>query len=317
MTPQQQTALAAADAAVTALTEAHRVLRASLADPAPAPPPVDPPPPVEPPATDVPELFIEEMPADGRVYFSMYKVGSSNYDRFQLLWRLTGDAADITLRRNALKGKLPARTFSVTADGQKIGDVVMPEGADKATATCSLAGIPESWLTMKIEGLADGEHAPTWFAFRYIDGATSPALMPVVTGTTELNYEGRKHGYAWVPTRFTPATRPLVPQQYTPFSDTPQLVGVNLTPGTGDGDIRVPNIDRHGVMSTFGLWVYAWETMGLRLPMVPLLDGPRGRASTPYVTHMQIGTGIGSAGPRNHLYCTDGWRCFASPTRAR
>lgn len=41
MTPQQASALAAADACVVALTEAHRVLRASLADPVP---------PVEPPA---------------------------------------------------------------------------------------------------------------------------------------------------------------------------------------------------------------------------------------------------------------------------
>lgn len=57
MTPEQRSALTAADAAVVALAEAHRVLRASLADPAPAPTPTPAPAPEPPPApAPVPSL---------------------------------------------------------------------------------------------------------------------------------------------------------------------------------------------------------------------------------------------------------------------
>lgn len=107
MTPQQASALAAAEASIVALTEAHRVLRASLADPVPAPPPPPPPPPVEPPPAPGPTLIEAR---GSRHYSQNYELPADQIDVSKLPaplpWTVFVDAMQTVAQ--PMHGVLPA-----------------------------------------------------------------------------------------------------------------------------------------------------------------------------------------------------------------
>lgn len=187
-TPQQQSALAAADAAVVALTEAHRVLRASLADPVPAPPP----PPVEPPPAPSPTLI------EAR--------GSRHYSQN---WELPADAID--------PAKLPAPLpWAVFVDAmQTVAQPmhgVLPAGYETLHVYGNM-----NLLYQGTPALIDGKKVSL-----YAEAGTDPMLniMPIlrkyplrggVRGHATMNPYTTWHGHTRVVEDGTIATSPHVP----------------------------------------------------------------------------------------------------------
>jgi hypothetical protein len=289
--------------------------------PAPAPEPPPPPPPPAPPVGDAPVIHTQPLNRERLVAFDGYYKGAK-YERAQRLQVWKGATAGAVIHRRNVAWDvtppaapfLPARTYTVLVNGEPRGSVAFGDGQIDGTATVDLAGLPEAWVELDLGGLADGETCPKWFAFRYIDGAAEVPMMPVCTMTYDLTWmhDGTaEHAWCWVPARYTPTLAPLPPQAYAPFSNTPALTSQMLTVNDDKWQRYIPNRSRDGVMSSFNSQVYFWEHVGWRLPVVQLLDGPRGRASTPFVTHMSIGTGTqepDGGAPRNNLYALDPWR---------
>lgn len=307
MTPQQQSALFAADAAVVALVEAHRVLRASLADAPPVDPPADPP-----PAHD---LHVERVNLTRLVYFKGWHDNGSNYERAQRLtiWR-EGPVAVDAVRRDLSNGSdafRPARRYTLLVDGIEVSAVDAADGQVdlRFNFVCAL---PAGWHTLSIGGLADGESCPTWFAC--VPGGT-PTHMPVCTGSYDLSAHrigGTHADHAWllVPVTWAPVPAPLQRGDYPPVPLGGSVRPVWLSPGDG-GNVPRANVNRDGIINTFARQAYYWDDATMQHPRVALLDGPRAVGTVVMPTHIDIGRGtqaVDDPTPIHNIYVLDPWR---------
>lgn len=292
MTPQQGSALQAIDQALVAIdasqaaiSEAVRVLRASLTD-------VEPPaPPPEPPPGTAPTLVNEPLNLSRVVCIDTWH-RASRYERFQnlVIWR--GASAQVRIIGIDLAGggavlALGSPRYTLSVDGVEVASADVLPGATAAVFNVDLNGLAEGWRTLRVGGIADGESTPTWFA--YMDrGGARPGMVPVCTGSYDVTHNGSGlHSWAFVPAQASPRPRPLAPRSYPPITDPRQMVGVNLIPGDG-GNINRPCVSAGGIPSTCNAQSYNWNTW---LGRQHLLDGPRGVGTASVVMHISIGTG--------------------------
>jgi hypothetical protein len=279
-TPQQLAALDNIRAAAQAVLEQEAVVRASLVDPAPNPPPPS------------PTALVNEPLNLARVVCIDTWHGASRYERFQRLVVWKGISATvriigINLASGGGVNVLGNTRYTLEIDGVEAAAVYVSSGSTAAVFTFQLDGLAEGWRMLRIGGLADGESCPTWFA--YVDkGGARPVLMPVCTGSYDVTHNGSGvHSWTWVPSISAPLPRLLTPRAYPPVTASTPLRGINLVPGDG-GNINRPCVNKDGIRSTFNAQSYNWNTWLVRQH---LLDGPRGVGTASVVMHISIGTG--------------------------
>jgi len=298
VTPGQRSALTAADAAVVALVEAHRVLRASLSDPAPAPTPapepapapVPAPPPVMPPVGSAPQIH-REFIDKAKVVWPTAWAWSANYQRgtTAIVWA-PGQKVTLEYQRGSLDGKPAVRTagtYTLCVNGEPVATYA----ALAATARWSFvftAPAAPGWHTLTVKA-PEGESQITYFAM--VTGAADWSLIPAVQSSLELSHRGPEdsyHAWAWVPSQGTVA-RPTPDRLYEPVtSDTEQTADL-LVPG----DFEPPTTP---VQRADGSWqamaqqAYFWDQIGLRTTSdVHMRDGPRGIGTICFATHIEVG----------------------------
>ena len=249
---------------------------------------------------------------------------SGLYDRDQKLEVLEGGSTQIAIAgidydAGGVWRALSGTRYSMLVDGEARGHVDVKPGEASVEIVVDLAGVAEGWVRLSLDGLTEGETAPTWFAYRYVDGKSKPAMMPVVTGTFDL-YHAHTNIHAWgmVPTDATPIARPLERTEYPPFSATlkrDQMVMDQLVICHDNNLVNLPNVNSDGIVNTFNVQGYHYWNLHKKYPVFHLLDGPRGVAQTAMITHMSIGLGTVDAlevDPNSPsilaLYATDPWR---------
>lgn len=244
---------------------------------------------------------------------------SGLYERFQRLVVWEGAEASVRLiRRNLAQDRTipdfrPRRRYGLLVDGVERAAVDLAEGAGDAVFKLPLAGLASGWHELDISGLADGETCPRWFAFLRRDGA-QPDLMPVCTGTYDISKarDASEHAWAWVPSRYQPTPSPLPPMAHAHFSEQARELMLQPMGYHIEGNVHFPNVDRRGVVSTFGMHSYFFDDFISRYPRLALLDGPRGVGALSMATHIDIGTATRDADPASpplrNVYVTDPWR---------
>ena len=317
MTPQQQSALAAADACVVALTEAHRVLRASLADPVPPPVEPPPPPPVEPlpPATDAPPMTTLDLGSGARLLTQGgFHCMGDTYQRFTDYQVMAGTSAMVYLyRTTTVSGPryLPERSYGLRIDGVAAGTFVMPAGQAWTRITVDPSKFAPGWLRVTVDGGADGEVCVPWWLYND-KGQAQPDLMPVAESShkTPTDPTGRTHAMVWERPTYTPTPAPLVRREYPDVTAATKVHAKCVTRPERGVNLTVPSMTARGVVTAANVQSYFWYRQLDRWPTVPLLDGPRGVGTHGQTTHIEVGTGARfPGGPLMHnFYFSDPWR---------
>jgi hypothetical protein len=281
------------------------------APPAPEPPPPAPEPPPPPPGSLSP-MVVQAINRERLVCFSDW-LRSGSYERFSRLVHWTGASATVGIARLNTTSSgddfKPAMTYTLLIDGAPSGEFPMDEGQEFASVTVALDGMPEGWRQLDLGGLADGESCPTFFAY-HGDAQADRGRVPVVGANFDL-HEHKVHAYRWAPAWVMPTAEPLPPQEYPHFTDTRALKVDMLVPGDNSTPM-FQNVSAAGVLSTACKHSYFWSDLIKPLPVVQLLDGPRGIGACSMVTHINIGkateTQDPASAPRLNIYACDPWR---------
>lgn len=301
MTPQQQSALAAADAAIVALTEAHRVLRASLADPVPAPPPAEPPPaPAPEPARAVRSRALS---SSRLLLIEGYAGESSAYTRSQAVLRLSGDKARVRVFGFNMAAGAPERVLTG-------GDyTLLIDGLPAATMTVAAATVKRMDFAVDATKLPPGWH---WldvtcttgetcipYAALVVHGAVAgpSAFTPVSRASYELAMRGDGvYHWADAPPAYAPVPRPLALRTAAPFSAALPRTDLHCTQlvPLRFGDTYRPAVTKEGALTSAAAQPYHWHQMASKGTTIPLLDGPRGVGTVCMTTHLQVGRNGGA-----------------------
>lgn len=289
MTPAQSAALSAIESAVA-------VLRASLADPVPPPPPVEPPP-VEPPAT-ISQRSRAIIDRTRVVCFAGW-LNLSSYDRFPSLDVLAPGLRTLTIRGYSLEGPalraMSAATYTITANGQSVGTVTVPAGAQTASATVDLSASPDGWVTFDIANPGTGETMLPWTAYMLRGTVATNQLMLI----EQANYDVIKHrgpSFRWglISGAWNPTPRPLLAPLLCPSIPTltaqSQLKRTHLVPWRlHNADSYRPTTRADGIRHCVNPQPYAYSQLVAKTPQFPNLDGPRGVGTITMPTHIQVG----------------------------
>ena len=232
--------------------------------------------------------------------------------------------------------------FRATTNNFAAGGVRVPFGAattltllfdDKPVATqnvlamdsnvlfsVDLTNIAEGWYRTSVSGL-DATWSVLDYAAYVLKGtvAQPQTKMPVVTGSYTLAMMGAPytHKFAWVPAQFTPTIMPLAPRECPAFSDIPKRTNLVLTQVVHGrfGDTYRPCVTKEGLLVSANKQPYMFFDFQQPKPIMPLLDGPRGRGTLFCATHLEIGIAAPTAAESDgvtglipNIYFTDPWR---------
>lgn len=316
MTPQQL-------AALNAIDENVRLLRASLADPVPAPPPpVEPPAPIPPapipPAPiPIPEgVFVRTVPLNLALVLcpERWYRKEGAYDRRQSCY---GDRRGVVKLRyfgHSFSGNvsvaLPQVEMTLEVDGVEVARAT-PVGASVEFSFDLSAHPPGGPYWLNVKGCAPFNAVP-WPLHVLGDDGEMPAqsLAAVVRGTHRMQFPhvGAAQGVAVgaVPARWAPTVVPLKPRSVVASAELPhrsKLAGEWLVPLRYSDNHRI-NVTPNGVWNTANAQAYHQADFEAAIPIVPLLDGPRGKGNLQWVTHIAPSLRQGS----KKLYFCDPWR---------
>lgn len=242
--------------------------------------------------------------------------GAMPYERYQRLDVWKGQQRVPFRRRNwsqrTTEAFRPERVYTLLIDSKPVSECSMAEGQERGEFVVDSEALTAGWQTLDIDGLADGESCPVWFAF--VPGA-SPAFMPVCTGSYDVASSpgaNHEHVWAWKPARYTPGGHPLPPRSYDPAPEVTADVRVDmLVPGEG-GNIRHANVSADGIVSSFNRQAYFFDDLTRKFPRVALMDGPRGVGTVCMPTHIEVGratqTADTNSAPMLNIYVCDPWR---------
>ncbi|MFA5606781.1 MAG: hypothetical protein WDA07_06290 [Leucobacter sp.] len=230
---------------------------------------------------------------------------SGRYYRGQNLARITGATTSITaiwsdMATGGGKPALPAGTYTVFADGQKIGEQAIDgmgtsNRLDIPIDANLLRGSDKQWVEIKVVA-SNGLASIVWPMFVNLDDTPvteQPAVIPVV-GTSHALASGPAKGryrWAWIPKERIGKAKPcpLVPRPAEPFSDTPdyrQLHRTNIVVPVGEDNHRF-NVTRDGTVTTWNKQNYFWSDLIEQYPKQHQLDGPRGVGAINLPTHIE------------------------------
>jgi hypothetical protein len=236
------------------------------------------------------------------------------YERYQRITVLSGTTASIRFFAYNIGGGGATRIFNASSykllvDGVERARISVAGGSREATFQLNLSSLTEGWHILDVVAINGGvaESCPTWPVWVSKGGRPAQATMPVTTGTYGLLHgpdEGLyTHITATVPAVFNPVVRPLAVRE-TPAFNTAlprwQLVQSQWAVARRD-DVHRTNVTAAGLMTTSNRQPYFWSDFTAKLPSLPLLDGPRGKASIVMPTHLQVGR-------RGGVYFVDPWR---------
>jgi hypothetical protein len=203
-------------------------------------------------------------------------------------------------------------TLTLTLDGTPVATAAVKAADTSVTFNVNLNAVPEDWHLASIKGLD-----PSWSVLDYgvyvLKGAkaTPHAVMPVTTASHELAFDGEgRYQQAWVPTKFTPVTVPYPARTFPPFSTVParkDLVFTSLAVARPD-DLYRPALTKEGVWTSANMENYFFSTFEQANPILPMLDGPRGRGSIIAPVHLEVGTAAPNGVLRGNVYFIESWR---------
>ena len=236
------------------------------------------------------------------------------YERYQRITVLSGATANIRFFAYNIGGGGASRIFNASSykllvDGVERARVSVPGGSREATFQLNLAPLTEGWHILDVVAINGGaaESCPTWPVWVSKGGRPIQPLMPVTTGTYGLLHGPDASSYvhitATVPAAFRP-TELRLPARETPAFDTAlpraELAQAQWAPVRRD-DVHRTNVTSNGVLTTHNRQPYFWSDFTAKIPRLPLLDGPRGKATIVMPTHLQVAR-------RGGAYFVDPWR---------
>ena len=236
------------------------------------------------------------------------------YERYQRITVLSGATAGIRFFAYNIGGGgasrlLNASSYKLLVDGVERARVDVAAGAREATFQLNLAPLTEGWHILDVVGTAgySGESCPTWPVWISKGGKPAQPTMPVTTGTYGLLHGPDEGSYvhvtATVPAVFNPVVRPLAARETPAFNTAlprSQLVQSQWAVARQD-DVHRTNVTAAGLLTTSNRQPYFWSDFTEKIPRLPLLDGPRGKASIVMPTHLQVGR-------RGGIYFVEPWR---------
>ncbi|MES2973368.1 MAG: hypothetical protein V4757_07150 [Pseudomonadota bacterium] len=178
------------------------------------------------------------------------------------------------------------RAIATLGPSNAYGDFIVPVGL-----------LTTGWHELDIAGNApSGEHPVKWFCYVHRVGqADASEVIPVCHGSYEVGFLSIarpevSYAYAYVPRRFTPQARPMVPRETPPFSTAVARTNLFLENITvyRSRNIYRPNRQKDGIWTTTNIQPYHFTTLVHKYPKMPLLDGPRGIGTVSMLTHIQV-----------------------------
>jgi len=157
----------------------------------------------------------------------------------------------------------------------------------------------------------------TWSVLDYgvyvLKGTTAlpHAAMPATTASHELMYEGGgRYQHAWVPTQSEPVTVPYPSREFPalPVMPTRKDVVITSLAVPRPGDLYRPALTKDGVWTTANRENYFFGDLVQPKPILPMLDGPRGRGSIIAPVHLEVGSAAPNGVLRGNVYFIESWR---------
>lgn len=291
---------------------------------APAPGPTPPPPP--PASLEGVGIAIRKTWGDAsRLLMFNWDFGieGGRYERFQM--HKTVDARVATSVAVQFTGRnlndnlhtLLGSSYSLTLDGSVVATVaVTPGTVTTASFTLPLTPVAEGWHTLDITSNDATEISIPFPVFvRKTATPADPVLMPVRRMAFDRAFELPEYTLAWVPAQFNPTPMPLPARTFTTFNTAEPITNLFrevLTPTPG-ANIRRPNRTSPadgGILNTSNRQAYQWDDYNRRLPVYPLLDGPRNVGTLSSVGHLAPANAAPGGTVRRTTYGVDSWRFF-------
>lgn len=190
----------------------------------------------------------------------------------------------------------PAGTYRLIVQDQSGETVNSSLTWTQASGSSTLVGsfsldasaLPAGWLSLDIDAEGLSIPASRYNVFNAKAGYTSDR-MPAAHGSWELSH-GQGAKMTWLPTRFTPNTVPLEARTVTHFSQALSHTLFhrhNLVPVSHVTSWR-PNKTVDGVWNTANTQSYFYGDLVRQYPVLPQLDGARGRGCVAMATHLQV-----------------------------
>lgn len=205
-----------------------------------------------------------------------------------------------------------ATTLTLTLDGTPVASAAVKPTDSSVTFNVDINAVPENWYQASITGL-DGSWSILDYGVYVLKGGVAKphGVMPVTTASHELMFEGLgRYQHAWVPTKFEPVTVPYPARTFPPMSAVPtrkNLVVTSLAVPRPD-DLYRPALTKEGVWTTANMQNYFASVLERPNPILPMLDGPRGRGSIIAPVHLEVGTAAPNGVLRGNVYFLESWR---------
>ena len=242
---------------------------------------------------------------------------SGPYERYRRLLVLSGSRATVKFNgfnfaAGGLFTSLKGKRYTLLVDGQPAAAVDVVPLTTRASFDLDVSKLQPGWRRLDIGGLTDGETAPTYWAFVKRGSVGEQPFTPVVRGSNEMAMAADgKAMWVLAPGKYNPQPKPL-PGGRTYLSPSPKLPRSELhceqLIPIRWGDIYRPNVNTDGLLSAFDAQAYFWSTLHAKLPILALLDGPRGVGTASMITHITLGVAAPDGRPRNTTYFCDPWR---------
>lgn len=255
----------------------------------------------------VPAVTVFDVDTTRTLCFDWWSIPGQAYDRFQNLVVLTGSTATVSFyAKNWVTNVLNpfvATQYALLVDGIAQASCVVDQGARRASFTLELASIPAGWHRLDI-GAQGGEVSLPFWIYLARGAIAQQEFAPAWAGSFDLTHGRRKYFHAEkLPAVLSPRVPAAVQREYPSFGNAlpfGQLFRQDLVP-TRSQNIRRPNRNKNGLVSTCNEQSYFFSSLVGKLPRQPLLDGPRGVGCVAMPTHIQVGR-LGGA------YVCDPWR---------
>ena len=202
-------------------------------------------------------------------------------------------------------------TLTLTLDGKAVATAAVKAADVAVSFAVDITSIAEGWYRASVTGL-DGSWSVLDYGVYVLKGAVARpgAWMPVTTASHEFIFGGGLYQQAWVPTKFEPITVPYPSRGFPDLSTVPMRRDVVITSLAvpRPGDLYRPVLTKDGVWTTANRENYFFADFETAKPILPMLDGPRGRGSIIAPTHLEVGGAAPGGVLRGNVYFIESWR---------
>lgn len=255
----------------------------------------------------------------GKALFFRGWMGYPNrYERLERAAVLSGGKAQVTVFTCNFATGGAAIPFgadaalTLTLDGKVVAAAAVKASDVAVTFDVDLTGIADGWYMASVTGL-DSSWSILDYGVYVLKGTVAQphSRMPVTTASHELIFEGGgRYQQAWVPTKFEPVTIPYPNRQFPDLPTVPTRKDVVVTSLAvpRSGDLYRPALTKEGVWTTANRQNYFFSDFEQPKPILPMLDGPRGRGSIISPVHLEVGSAAPNGALRGNIYFIESWR---------